>query len=225
MYLLILPLYPVILLLTLVTLIRNWRKSIRNQFRNSDELSKWMIFFGALFTSVAPLIGFLRFDAYGSEIPFSKPHVMAVEWLVVVSAVCYWVSVFYKRKLSPFVNLLVRAGLIQGIILDAIITIHFANYLGLGVVFPLFGFELLAPPIAMLFLFYELRCNTKVSEQNGASEYAADKKLLLQAGLVIALIVVEQAMLLPAGAHWDSLISAFTESRGFVFSSNSRFNF
>jgi hypothetical protein len=203
----------------------NWKKSIRNEFRNDDELAGWMVTLGILFTSFAPLIGFMRFDAFGPEMPFSKQHVLIIELLVLVSAVCYWISKFYKKKLSPAVTILVRAGLIQGIILDAVVTIHFTNYFGAGIMFPMFGFELLAPPIAMLFLIYELQCNFKSTQQNASLLFSEDIKLLLHAGAVIALIVVEQAILLPAGSQWDSLVSAFTESKGFVFSANSRFNF
>jgi hypothetical protein len=211
-------LYPIILLFTIGALIKNWRMSIRNGFRNDDELSGWIIFWGIVFTSLAPLIGFIRFDDFGSNIPFSKSHVGIIELLVIVSAVCYWVSKFFKRKLSPLVNFLLRAGLIQGIILDAIVTIHFTNYMPSGMLFPLFGFELLAPPIAMLFIIYELQCNSRVTQQNTALLFSTEKKFLLQAGIVIALIFVEQAMLLPAGSQWDSLVRAFTESRGFIFS-------
>lgn len=225
MFIVIILVYPIILCLTIICIATNWRKSIRNQFRNNDELNCWVVLPGILFTTLAPLIGFMRFDAFGPEIPFSKHHVAVIELVVIISAVCYWISKFFKKKLPPVVNLLVRAGLIQGIILDAIVTIHFTNYFGMGIMFPLFGFELLAPPIAMLFLIYELQCNLKSAPQNMALEFSAEKKFLLHAGIVLALIVVEQAVLLPAGSQWDSLVSAFTESKGFVFSSNSRFNF
>lgn len=218
-----LPIYLTILVLTIVAVVKSWKKSIRNEFRNDDELSDWMLFLGGLFTSAAPLIGFMRFDTYGSEMPFSKQHVLVIELLVVVSATCYWVSKFFKKTLPPFVNLLLRAGLIQGIILDAVVTVHFVNYMGMGLMFPMYGFELLAPPIAMLFLLYELQCNLKIA--NTGTEFSAEKKILLQAGVVLVLILVEQAVLLPAGSQWHSLVSAFTESKGFVFSSGSRFNF
>jgi hypothetical protein len=225
MYLLFICIYPAILVLTIVAIARNWNKSIRNEFRNDDELSLWIVLTGALFTSLAPLIGFLRFDAFGTDMPFSKPEVLSVEVLVVVSAICYWVSKLFKKKLSPFVNLLLRAGLLQGIILDFIVTIHFGNYLLMGIVFPFLGFELLAPPMALIFLLYEFRCNSKVAAQNTKAEFPAPNNMLLQFGMVIALIVAEQALLIPAGFHWDSLITAFTESKGFVLSADTRLDF
>lgn len=219
------PIYLCILVFTLLIITRNWKKSIRNEFQNDDELTKWVILLGVLFTSLAPLIGFIRFDDFGPDLPFSKNHVLAIELIVVVSAICYWVSKFFKKKLPPFVNLLLRAGLIQGIILDFIITIHFANYLGLGLMFPFFGFELLAPPIAMLFLLFELHCNFRTPKQTTEPILSVQKEIPLQFGVVIALVVVEQMMLFPMGFQWNSIVLAFTESKGFVFSLDSRFNF
>jgi hypothetical protein len=217
--------YPPILILSIIAIIRNWKKSIRNKFQNNDESSVWIILSGVLFTTLAPMTGFLRFDAFGPDIPFAKPEVLVIEVLVVVSAICYWVSKIFKKNLSPFVNLLLRAGLLQGVILDFIVTIHFANYFGLGLIFPIFGFELLAPPMALIFLLYEFQCNLKSTAKEGEPAFSIQKNMLFQFGVVVALIVVEQTMLLPAGFHWNSLISAFTESRGFIFSHASRFNF
>lgn len=219
LYLIIICVYPAILLLTIIALVRNWGKSKVNDFKNNDELSAWMILLGAFFTTLAPIIGFLRYDAFGSDKPFDPNHVISVEVLVVVSGACYWISKFFKRKLSPFINQLLRAALLQGIILDAIVTLHFANYLMMGIVFPLFGFELLAPPMALIFIWYELECNYRVSKPQQESANAVGKNILVQFGWVAALVVVEQVMLMPAGFAWDSLISAFTESKGFILSS------
>jgi hypothetical protein len=220
----LLPIYLTILTITVFVLIRSRKKSIGNAFSNDDESSEWMILFGALFTSIAPLIGFLRFDAYGPDMPFSKQHVTIIELLVIVSAICYWISKLAKKKLHPLANLFLRAGLIQGIILDVIITIHFANYMGLGLMFPFFGFELLAPPMAMLFLLYELECNFKSPKQIPDPVNFTGKKFPLQLGAVMTLIFVQQALLLPMGSQWDSLVLAFTESRGFIFSSGFNWN-
>jgi hypothetical protein len=218
LFMLFLPVYLTILTVTVLAVVKSWKKSIRNEFKNNDELSDWVIIWGALFTTAAPLIGFMRFDAYGPEMPFSKQHVLVIELLVVVSAVCYWVSKFAKKKVSPFVNLLLRAGLIQGIILDVIVTIHFGHYMGMGLLFPMFGFELLAPPIAMMFLLYELTCNFRTPKQKAEPLFFIDKILPLHLGAVIVLVFVQQAALIPAGFHWNSLVLAFTESKGFIFS-------
>ncbi len=217
--------YMTILVLTIISLCKHWKKSIKNEFSNNDELSGWMIVLGGLFTSFAPFIGFMRFDAFVPEIPFSKHHVLAIVLLVLVSATCYWVSKFFKKQLSPFVNLLLRAGLIQGIILDFIVTIHFLNYMVAGIMFPMFGFELLAPPIAMLFLLYELHCNFRTPKQTPDPILNDENGIVLQFGVVLALIIIQQLLLLPMGFKWNSLMLAFTQSKGFVFSMNSIFNF
>jgi len=112
--------------------------------------------------------------------------------IVIVTALCYWLSRIAKERFSPFVNLLIRAALIQGIILDLIVTIHFANYLIMGIIWPTMGFELLAPPLAMLFLIYELQCNFKSSRQKNNPMVSVGENVLLQFGLVIVLVVVEQ---------------------------------
>ncbi len=225
MFILVGPIYLSILVLTIITIIKNWKKSTQSEFRNDNELSEWIIILGGLFTTLAPLIGFIRYDAYGPDIPFSKNHVQVIELLVIVSAICYWVSKFYKKQLSPIVNILLRAGLIQGIILDFIVTIHFTNYLGCGLLVPFMGFELLAPPMAMLFLLYELHCNFRTPKLTAEPILSSQNYIPIQVGFVIALVIVEQLMLLPMGFHWNSIELAFTQSKGFVFSMHSRFNF
>jgi hypothetical protein len=215
--------YPVVLTFTIIVLVKSWRKSIRNEFRDEEKPSPWLTIFGALFTTVAPLIGFIRYNKFGSGTPFSDEHVLVIKILVVVSALCYWLSRFGKNDFSPFVNLLIRAGLLQGIILDIVVTIHFGGYMLLGLMFPVMGFELLAPPIAMTFILYELQCNLKSPQRKALPESSPGKSAMLQVGLLVLLIVVEQTVLLPIGSHWDSLVKVFTESQGFLFSNNSRF--
>jgi hypothetical protein len=94
----------------------------------------------------------------------------------------------------------------------------------MGIIFPLFGFELLAPPIALVFLTYELHCSLRIPIKNSEAG-SIQKSIPLQLGIILALIVLQVVILLPIGFQWNSLVLAFTESKGFVFSSGSTLNF
>jgi hypothetical protein len=213
-------LYFGILLATCITLFRYWNKSKREQY-TSDPTNPGFILAAIFFTILGPICGFARCNSmFSSESPFAPNFMLAVELLVVVSGFAYWVSLYYKRQLPTWLNGLLRAAILQGVILDLFVTIHFLNYMGLGLVFPYLGFELLVPPIAGLFLLYELFCNIRINKPQSVSGLDADplRKLGMLWGLLLVLLLVEQALLIPLGYPPDSLIRAFTESHGFIFS-------
>jgi hypothetical protein len=208
--------YALLLSATVIVLVLSWNKSIRNEFRENP--SAWITVFAILFTTLGPLMGFWRYNKFGADCPFDPKHVFAIEIIVIVSAMCYWFSRFFKKEFPPFINGILRAGLIQGIILDFFVTIHFGTYMIRGLVFPLFGFELLAPPMALLFLLYELHCNIGAGKLRNVSLIAVGKNVALQCGVLFVMVFAEQAILLPVGFEWNSLVLAFTRSHGFIFS-------
>ena len=216
-YLLVICIYPILLITTVASVCLNWQDSIRSQFR-SDPKSVWLTIFGVLFTVISPALGFWRYDDFRPAIPFSPSHVAAVELMVTISAVSYWISRFAKREIPALVNWIVRAGLLQGILLCLVITVHFGpDYLLKGIAWPTLGFELDAPPFAALLLLYELVCNIRAVEPRESSSPISQWRFLLW-GLLPVLFIVEQALLLPFGYSWNSFLLAFTHSRDFTFS-------
>jgi hypothetical protein len=212
-------LYPAFLLWTIILITRNWMRSVKNEYRD-DPKSPWLTILALLFTVVSPVLGFWRFDEFTSlGIPFSKHHVLAVEVIVAVSSLGYWMSRFYKRELPMVMNWVVRAAMLQGIVLCLVTTIHFGYHLPYGIVWPTLGFELEAPPVAALFLLYELTCNYKLVRQGPVAQPTPALRSL-QWGLPVVLMVMELAPLLPFGYEWNSFLLAFTHSRDFVFSVN-----
>jgi hypothetical protein len=203
--------YFFFLIYAVVSITRSWIRSAKEKYL-ADPSSAMLTIAGVIFTILAPLIGFCRYDDFGRDIPFSKPHVLIIEVMVVVSAVCYWVSRFYKREIPKALNHIVRAGLLQGIVLDCVVMIHFGPFLMSGLAFPEIGFELLAPVIAILLIAYELRCNFAITPQSDSLTK------IIPGILMVALILVEQGLLLPFGLSWSSWWLAFTQSHGFVFS-------
>lgn len=217
MIVILLFIYPALLLGTVLIILFSWRKSALSNYI-SDPKSAWFTILGILFTVISPLIGFARYDEFKPEIPFSPEHVPAVELMVAVSALSYWVSRFYKRELPYVLNLFVRAGMLQGILLCILLTIHFGpEYLINGLAWPTIGFELDAPPIAGLFILYEFVCNIRLSDSTAAKKDFAWWRGM-QWGLPVVLFVVEQALLLPFGLQWNSWLLAFTHSHDFTFS-------
>lgn len=217
MIIIFLIVYPAILIWTIVLIIRNWMKSSRAQF-SEDPKSAMLVIFGILFTVIAPALGFWRYDQYTSlGIPFAPEHVLSLELPVIVSALSYWISRFYKRKLSFVPLLLVRAGLIQGIAICFFTSIHFVNFYSYGLIWVPLGFELLAPPIAFLFLLYECIASFRMDGKT-AARASTPAWQLMQQGLPVILVVTEQALLLPFGYQWNSLLLTFTQSHGFIFS-------
>lgn len=208
--------YGLLLLGSIVVIVLSWVRSSRCDYR-SDPPSAWLTVFGIIFTIIAPLIGFIRFDNYPPEIPFAKAHVASVEIMVIISALSYWLSRFYKREIPEWLNFFVRAGMMQGVTLCAFVAVHFGGYLVQGFLLPTFGFELDAPLIVIPLLLYELRCNYALDELNGYTAQV-QRNRALQPGLLVVLLIVEQASLLPFGYSWNSLALAFTQSNGFTFS-------
>lgn len=217
---LLIGIYPAIIIWTIVVLILNWVKSANNNYHENPK-SVMLTIFGIIFTSLGPLLGFMRYDGFREiGIPFDPKHVFAIELLVFISGISYWLSRFCKYDFPPAVNYFLRAALLQGIILDLFVSIHFIPFYPYGIFFAPLGFELLAPPIAMTFLLYELRCNIGASKYNNSLHLPVQKKIAFQSLALGGLVLAQIIFLLPLGFEWNSLILSFTKSHGFIFSSD-----
>jgi hypothetical protein len=205
--------YPLVLLWTLYVILHSWKKSANEHYR-SDPRSVMLTVFGLLFTVVGPLIGFSRYDHYRElGIPFSPQHVFAVEFVAITGALSYWASRFYKREMPWLLRYLVLGGMLQGLLLCFVTSIHFAGFYGYGIAWAPLGFELFSPPVAFLFLLYELVCLLRPEQERSAAVMTPARW-----GLPLILVVAGQALLLPFGFSWNSLYLAFVQSENFIFS-------
>lgn len=217
----------------IVSTIRSMGRGHRKTGRTFQD--RLLLFSEVLFTVAGPVIGFSRFDAYMPDIPFAKHHVLSVMILTASSSAAFWLSRLTERTAGPELRILLSAGMLQGILLCAVVTVHFACYLLLGLVYPVFGFELLCPLFAFFLLCRQLYFYNKVTPApDGLLPYREQlgivpvqvrifrqplgTRLLIYGGLALAAVIAQMAAAYALGQDADSLIKAFTQSTGFVFS-------
>jgi len=220
-----------IIVLTLLSLYRGKRK-MRTSFGNG-----LMLFSEIVFTIIGPIIGFFRFDAFQPEIPFAKQHVLIIMLLTFVSVIAFWIARLTQKYTHPLVKIATSVGILQGILLCIVVSIHFIPFYPLGLIFPFFGFELLAPPVALFLLVREFYFNNELEmilpeslpyrEELGLiplpvkiMRLSFGQRIGIYLLLLLFLLGIEIALSLPLGQQMDSIIKAFTHSVGFVFSKN-----
>lgn len=203
----------------------------------SEESPFRLLVSDIIHTVIAPIIGFLRYDEYGSDIPFAQEHVLTVIILVFFSSVSFWLSRFTRTINTPIQNTLLSIGILQGMILCLIMTIHFLDFIPNGLALPMFGFELLSPLIAFFLLlkeFYFVNRSIKKIPETGLIylkigsmkiSYEIINKLLyyrifLYPILLVTLILFEIGIACLLGQDFDAIMKAFTESKGFIFSND-----
>lgn len=210
--------------------------SIKTLVKNKDRSSTVFILISEMiFTIIGPGIGFWRFDKYGSDIPFDKHHVLSIILLVIVSSASFWLAKLTHKNGNPVLRILLSIGMLQGILLCFITSIHFILFIPMGIIYPFFGFELLSPIIALLFLLKEFNFyNRIIFDLDELLPYRAQlgfiplpiKIMQLPALPRIAVYLTGVVMLLFLeimiasffGQDYDSIIKAFTHSVGFIFS-------
>ena len=198
-----------------------------------------LIFAEVIYTVIGPIIGFLRYDEYGPDIPFSPQHVLTIIILVIFSSLSFWISRFSKTKATKFQKYLLNIGLLQGMILCIIVTIHFIPRISDGILFPMLGFEMMSPFIAFFLMLKEFYLNYKfinapevqqvitplsyhgkfVAKKNNLliAEIMDNKRLLIPF-LLGGLLVFEICIAVIFGQQFESIYYAFSQSVGFIFS-------
>jgi len=222
--------YALYFLVTYIITLVHREERCRNSF--SERI---MVFSEIVYTVIGPIIGFARFDEYGSSTPFEKQHVLSIIILVMVSSTCYWIARFTSRSEHPVLRIIVSIGLLQGIVLCFVSTIHFISFIPLGLVYPIIGFELLSPFFAMLlllrkFYFYnevQIKFQDPVPNRSQLGVvplafkiYVAPffYRILIYCCLLIPVIAAQVFIAYGCGQDIDAIIKAFTHSRGFIFS-------
>ena len=190
-----------------------------------------------IYTVIGPAIGFARFDEYGPDIPFSKHHVLIIILMVITSSASFWLAKLTANTTNPIIRIIVSVGLLQGLVLCGITTIHFLPYIPNGIMYPVLGFELLSPFISFLLLFREFYFYNKTEldleellpyrEELGfiplplqILKQSIPKRLLIFSLLLIPVIALHILLAYGCGQDLDALVKAFTHSRGFIFSIN-----
>jgi hypothetical protein len=217
-------------IITIIMTLSRGEKNVRSRFS-----AGLLIFSEVLFTIIGPAIGFYRFDEFQPEIPFAKQHVLSIILLVLVSASSFWIARFVQKTNNAIVRIVLSVGLLQGIVLCFITSIHFLAFLPLGIIFPFAGFELLSPVVAFFILLREFYFLNKVElDLPELLPYRAElgfiplpyqilkqplsKRLLVYGLLMILLLLVEVLLAFGVGQDIDSILKAFTHSVGFIFS-------
>ena len=140
-----------------------------------------------------------------------------------------------ELAISTFLRILVSVGLLQGIILCIVTTIHFLEFIPLGIIYPFMGFELLSPFFALLILSREFYLfNKKEFNYDDALPYRQElgfvpipvkiiqapffSRLLIYGALLVPVILIQMLLTYGCGQDIDAIVKAFTHSVGFVFS-------
>lgn len=225
--------YLAFILFVLVTVLLNLGRG-EKECRNSLA-TILLIIAEVIFTIVGPILGFMRYDEYGPDIPFSKQHVFTIIFLVITSSLSFWLARFSQNTQSPMLRILLSVGMLQGIILCFFISIHFITFIPLGIIWPFAGFELLSPVMALILLSRELYFYNKVKfeldellpyrKELGFTPFSYQllelpflKRIMLYLALLIPFVGIQISLAFGAGQDLDSLVKAFTHSVGFIFS-------
>jgi uncharacterized protein DUF6688 len=205
-------------------------KSCRNNFSGG-----LLIFSEIIYTIIGPIIGFIRFDEFRPDIPFSKQHVLIIILMVIVSSASFWLAKLTAKTLNPVVRIIISVGLLQGLVLCAVTTIHFLPFIPNGIMFPALGFELLSPLIAFVLLLREFYFYNRMEvDLDELLPYRKELgfvplplqiiqqplsyRLLIYGGLLIPVVILQVLMAFGCGQDIDALIKAYTHSHGFIFS-------
>jgi hypothetical protein len=196
-----------------------------------------LLFAEIVYTIIGPIIGFMRYDQFQPDIPFAKHDVLIIILLVITSSASFWLAKLTNKCSNALVRIIISVGLLQGIVLCAVTSIHFLPFFGNGLMFPWLGFELLSPLIALILLSRELYfCNKMEFNLNELLPYRQElgfipiplkivqlpifQRLFVYGAMLIPVIIIQVLFAYGCGQNIDSLIKAFTHSHGFTFSMN-----
>lgn len=220
-----------IVVMTLLSIVKGIKKS-------KTLFAEFFLYFSeVIFTVIAPIIGFMRFDKYQPQIPFSKQHVLSIILLVFVASVSFWSARAVQNTKNPIIKIALSVGMLQGMIICFITTIHFIPFIPLGLTFPTAGFEILSPVVAFFLLLREFYFFNRLPvETNETIPYRTElgftplsyqilnfsftKKLLVYFILFTVLILLQVILASPFGQDFDSILKAYTHSVGFIFSTH-----
>ncbi len=213
--------YALFVATTIFLSIRIVTKSI---LKKNQVYSKFRLLFSEImYTTVGPILGFMRYDEYGPDIPFCKAHDTSLILLVFISSLAFWISKFAGSSCNKFLKTVLSVAIFQGIIVCLITSIHLIPRLSDGLIFPIFGFEMLAPIVCFFLLSKELyflnsKQKKEASFQPELKEENKVQEILIYPLVLIGLLFLEIGVATVMGQDADSLIKVYTLSKGFIFS-------
>lgn len=199
----------------------------------STDAYKAIKFLGEIFLLIVlPVIGFYNSKQSCDDHPFELNSYPSAIALYLLPLICYFISSYFKQKLSPGLLAVLPMGLVIGIIYTAVLMLHFGKHMGM-VIFPVIGLSLAAPIVAFLYLIIEFfalhKYQTEVIKEKQFNSQVMQtishlfllpfwQKIPLAILLCSPILAAMQFALTLIGQAPDSLISMFTESCGFVLS-------
>jgi len=203
---------------------------------NSENITKqpWLVVLAEItFTLAAPITGFIRANHIDDqEFPFGEAHLPSLIVLSFVAILAYWLSRIYGDKLSPVLSVLVLIALVQGWLINLVLLLHFGGYLVLGALFPVFGYELTAPLLNLIFLgralyLHHLHFCQKYEDSPHSSwliRFLAQPSFMRKSSMAFVLFFpfffLQQIILTLFGQAPDAILRVFIESCKFNFSDN-----
>lgn len=206
-------------------------------YRTVAPNNYWVKAAEVIFLLVAPLLGFIRYQAFETtgEIVFSSTHLPTLITMAALGGASFWVSKLFKYDAPPWLTILIPLGLIQAIILNIVLAIHFGKYIFIGMVFPLHGFELVAPLLNITLLSRELYHHHLVFRHHVKNEpiYSRNylvlslfffmdtsfmSKLRICLTLFVPMLLLQVMILTLFGQSPDAIVQVFTDTKGFTFS-------
>lgn len=230
---LLIPTYPLLLIYTFFSTMISF---LKNKYEFTARFTKiTFVIAEILFTVFAPLLCFYRFDTGGYHLPFANQHVLILVVLILSSSVSFWISKLTFHSQNPIVRIIISIGLLQGMILCGVITIHFFYQILVHSLFSMVGFKLLSPFIAFFILLRQYYFYTKEKiDLEDQLPYRVELgliplpykivlahgliKLLIYSVMVVAVLVMQMALGCFIGLDIDAIVKVFTHSSGFVFS-------
>lgn len=222
---------PLVIYALIQTGIRVYKFFTQPNYPQADKFS----FAEIVYCYVTPVTGCAKIWFFEKESAFNPQWAPTIVIMIGIVSASYWISRHAKHKIGPLIFALLPLGMLQGIILYAVFFVHFisGNTL-LGVAFPLFGFELLAPLPAILFILVELQRYHNFFQEKystGQFEGATRHKFLIKTllkrdwisnpwfyGLFLPFIAIQEGIFCLMYQRPDAVVQAFTKTCEFYFS-------
>lgn len=223
---LILPFYAFLfwmLVKTILHFIRHWPTRNNHQQRpfQSAEI---------LWCGVAPLVGgFFSLNLMDSLLPLAAPYNRLWVLLIFLYHGAYWFSRTKLIRLDGFSNWLVAGSQVFGIMLNLVLFLHFMSFKTIIALWflPFIGFSMVAPGLATVYQWMELR-SLFYREQDRLQSLPAQlhqafhkTKILQWQGVLLILIGLFGLTVLLSllfGHPYNSMWLALHNSHGFWFS-------
>lgn len=200
---------------------------IRNGFKKREESPSWgiVLLLVQIVFFILPFVGIILTNDPCEAHPFELASLRTTRTLWVIFFLSYFVSRFFKDRLSPLLMLFVASQLFAAAVFCTVIAIHFAPMF-LILALPGFNLLYLSPVFCLYFLFREmselsryLKCgDTRVSSRSKLDKWLIERRFFLIPLLIAPFQLILQVVLYVFGQKPDSLISQFTNSCGFLLS-------